>query len=167
MLLEVVAQHGEALCAPLKQLTIPRLELCAATLLSKLYKKAIGALNLTLNESYLWTDSSILLTWIQGLPNKWKTFVGNRVALIQEETASASWRHVPSQSNLADLISRGFEPTILSTSTLWWKGPQWVSQEPSSWPTTEIKHPQTTWKSEMCKLRFYNLQKTSHKDFPS
>jgi len=60
---------------------------------------------------------------------------------IQEERASASWRHVPSQSNPADLISRGIEPTTLATSTLWWKGPQWLSQEPSSWPTTEINTP--------------------------
>jgi hypothetical protein len=97
------------------------LELCAATLLAKLYKKAIHALN-TINESYLWTDSSIVLTWIQGPSNKWKTFVGNRVAIIQEETSSATWRHVPTLSNPADLISRGVEPTILSTSTLWWKG---------------------------------------------
>ena len=29
----------------------------------------------------------------------------------------------------------------LSMSTLWWKGPQWLSQEPSSWPTTEINSP--------------------------
>jgi len=122
---------------PLKQLTIPRLEFCAATLLSKLYKKAIGALNITINESYLWTDSSIVLTWMQGPPNKWKTFVGNRVALIQEETASVTWRQVPSQSNAADLISRGIEPKTLSSSTLWWKGPQ----EPSSWPITEINIP--------------------------
>ena len=97
--------------------------------------------NITIDESYLWTDSSIVLTWLQGPPNKWKTFVGNRVALIQEETASASWRHVASQSNPADLISRGIEPTTLSTSTLWWKGAQWLSQEPSSWPTTEFNTP--------------------------
>ena len=48
---------------------------------------------------------------------------------------------MPSQSNPADLISRGIEPTTPSTSTLWWKGPQWLSQEPSSWPTTEINTP--------------------------
>jgi len=110
--------------APLKQLTIPSFEHCAATLLSKLYKQAIGALTLTINESYLLTDSSILLTWIQVPPNNGKTFVGNRVALIQEKAASASCRHVPSQSNPADLISRGIGPSNLSTSTLWWKGPQ-------------------------------------------
>jgi hypothetical protein len=125
--------------APLKQLTIPRLEFCAATLPSTLYKKATRALNLKLNESYLRTDSSIMLTCIQGPPNKWKTFVGNRVATVQEAT-SATWRHVPTHSNPADLISRGLEPSALS-STLWWKGPQWLSQEPSSWPTTEFNTP--------------------------
>jgi hypothetical protein len=102
--------------------------------------KATRALNIKINESYLWTDSSIVLTWIQGPPNKWKVFVANRVAVIQEETVSATWRHVPTQSNPADLISRGVEPT-LSTSTLWWKGPQWLTQEPSSWPATEFNTP--------------------------
>jgi hypothetical protein len=100
--------------------------------LAKLYKKAICTLNITVNESHLWTDSSIALTWIQDPPNKWKTFVGNRVALIQEETVSATWRHVPTESNPADLISRGVDPTSLSSATLWWKVPQWLTQEPSS-----------------------------------
>jgi hypothetical protein len=81
-------------------------------------------------------QTSILLTWIQGPPNRWKTFVGNRVAIIQEETPSAIWSHVPSQSNFVDLTSRGMELTTLATSILWWRRPQWLSQEPSTWPTT-------------------------------
>jgi hypothetical protein len=115
------------------------MELRAATLLAKLYK-VIRALNTTVHKSYLWTDSSILLTWIQGLLNKWKTFVGNRVAIIQEETASAPWRHVPTQSNPADFISR-VESTTLSTDTLWWKGPPWLTQEPSSLHTSDFNNP--------------------------
>jgi hypothetical protein len=70
-------------------------------------------LNNTTDESYPGTDSFIVLTWIQGPPNKWKTSAGNRVTIIQEETSSAIWRHVPSQSNPADLISKGIEPSIL------------------------------------------------------
>jgi hypothetical protein len=68
------------------------------------------------------------------LPTKWKTFVGNRVAKIQEETFAVSWRHVPTESNPADLISRGINPTIVYTSTLWWNWPQWLLQEPFFWP---------------------------------
>ena len=85
--------------------------------------------NMKINESYSLTDSSILLIWIQGPSNRWKTFVGNRVATIQEETFLATWRLMPSQSNPADLISRGVEPTTLSNSTLWWKGPHWLIQQ--------------------------------------
>ena len=70
-----------------------------------------------------------------------KHIQGNRITLIQEETASASWRHMTSQSNPADFISRGIETITLSTSTLWWNGPQWLSQEPSSWPTTKTNTP--------------------------
>jgi hypothetical protein len=59
-----------------------------------------------------------VLAWIQGASNRWKTFVGNRVALIQEATSSATWHHVHTQHNPADLISRGTDPTTLSNSTL-------------------------------------------------
>jgi len=45
---------------------------------------------------------------------------------------------VPFQSNHTELISRVTEHTTLSTCPLWWKGPQWLTQEPSSWPITEV-----------------------------
>ena len=77
----------------------------------------------------LWTDSSIVLTWIQGPLTNWKTSVDNRVAIIQEETPSAIWRSVPSQSNPADLIPWGIEPSTFPPSTIWWKGPHKSSQE--------------------------------------
>jgi hypothetical protein len=95
-------------------------------------------------------QSSIVLTWIHGPSDKWKTFVGNRVAIIQEET-SAIWRHVPSQSNPAYLISRGTEPTTFPLFTLWWEGPQWSSlvlsrthKTSSCWTTTPVSI--TKWK---------------------
>jgi len=125
----------------IENLTIPRLELSAATLLSKLYKKAVTVTNITGNETYMRTDSANVLSWIHGPSTKCKTFVGNRVALIQENTAAATWRHVPTYSYPADLISRGIEATALSTSTLWWKGPQWLTQQPSDWPRTMVNIP--------------------------
>ena len=124
---------------PLKQLTIPRLELCAAVLLAKLYQRATRALKWTVHESYLWTDSSIVLTWIHDVSTRWKTFVSNRVSFIQETTSNATWRHVPSASNPADLISRGIDPISLSQSALWWHGPGWLQHEASNWPSTNFQ----------------------------
>ena len=56
-----------------------------------------------------------MLTWIQGPLTNWKKSVGNRVAIIQEETSLAIRRHVLSQYKPADLISRGIEPSTPTT----------------------------------------------------
>lgn len=100
-------------------LTLPRLELCAAYLLTNVVKKVTIAMpTLQLSKSFLWTDSTITLHWIKSSPNRWKTFVANRVASIQENSDIADWHHVSSTNNPADIISQGATPHALINSQL-------------------------------------------------
>jgi hypothetical protein len=64
-----------------------------------------ACIDLKIDRILLWTDSTIVLSWLATSASKWKTFVANRVAQIQELTAGCEWRHVASASNPADLIS--------------------------------------------------------------
>lgn len=88
--------------APLKMLTVPRLELSAALLLSRLLNFVIEALKMSKPTCYCWTDSTITLNWLRQPPSHWKTFVANRVAEIQTQIPHAIWRHVPTRDNPAD-----------------------------------------------------------------
>ncbi|GFU05132.1 integrase catalytic domain-containing protein [Trichonephila clavipes] len=110
--------------APVKRVTMPRLELCAAVLLAKLMKRVETALQMKTPPVYLWSDSTIVLAWIQKKPNLLKTFVANRVATIQHLINAQQWHHVSSEQNPADLVSRGLDPSSLLNNSLWWNGPK-------------------------------------------
>ncbi|VEN44957.1 unnamed protein product [Callosobruchus maculatus] len=120
--------------APLKTLTIPRLELCAALVLSRLLKKLLDSVPISFSKIYCWSDSTIVLNWLRTPPNLLKQFVNNRVAEIQETTCNFEWKHISSSDNPADMLSRGLSPKNLIQNESWWHGPQWLQKNPEEWP---------------------------------
>ncbi|GBO28161.1 hypothetical protein AVEN_66676-1 [Araneus ventricosus] len=106
--------------APLKPITVPRLELSAALLLARLMNKIVPVLHLPLDKICLWTDSTIVLAWLNMQPHLLKTFVSNPVAKIQSLCSYSQWKHVSSKNKLADVLSRGTDARDLRDNDLWW-----------------------------------------------
>ncbi|XP_055527048.1 uncharacterized protein LOC129719682 [Wyeomyia smithii] len=123
--------------APLKRISIPRLELAAAVLASRLHEKVVRALEILKFDSVFCSDSTVTLEWLRSPSFVWSTFVANRVSEIQTNTQGCQWKHIAGTHNPADLITRGMKVDDFLLSELWHYGPTWLKIPSVAWPISD------------------------------
>jgi len=160
--------------APIRPLTIPKLELPGAVIASRLARMVKEELRIDIEEVIFWVDSQTVLQWIHSTSFRFQTFVANRISEILDSTNAAQWRHVPGVLNPADDCSRGLLPEELSAEHRWFRGPEFLYQPEEQWPApyqpvlpsdTEeqlighVKHESTVDKGSDLFYRYSNLSR--------
>ncbi|CAH8551523.1 unnamed protein product [Dicrocoelium dendriticum] len=124
--------YAKSRIAPLKAVSIPRLELSAAVLATKLYEDVTERAQLVFEKVLFWTESSTVLYYINDESKRFSTFVANRLTIIHELSTPSQWKHVKSGCNPADPLSRG--TTSLVSLKNWFLGPDFLLSENDDWP---------------------------------
>ena len=119
---------------PLKQISIPRLELSAALVSTCLNYMIRKELTITLDDSVFWTDSTAVLRYIRNEDKRFHTFVANRIAKIRDATVPSQWEYVDTNKNPADHLSRGMSAKPFLKNKQWLMGPEFLWQTEENWP---------------------------------
>ncbi len=122
--------------APLKKLTIPRLELQAAVIGVRLAARVQEGLGASISRRYFYTDSSAVLGILRGKLSTYREFVGTRAAEVRAKSSiPEEWRWVPTDANAADIGTRaGVRPSQLGPDSEYQNGPPWLARPEAEWP---------------------------------
>ena len=124
---------GKSRVAPLKFVSIPRLELTATTLSVKISKMLKNELDIHVDDEIFWTDSKVVLGYINSDVCRFKVFVANRVQQIRDHTSPKKWHYVESSSNPADDASRGLDSKKKDQIKRWFDGPSFLWSRKQCW----------------------------------
>lgn len=120
--------------APLKKVTVPRLELAAAKLCVTIRNIIKSELDMRFCEEHYWTDSTIVLQCLNNNEKRFQRYVANRVEFIRDHSTPNQWHHVPSQLNPADVASRGQKIKKFIRDETWKRGPEFLWLPQHCWP---------------------------------
>lgn len=133
---------SKARVAPLKKVSIPRMELTAATVAVRVDHRIKQELELAIDDTYYWTDSQTVLKYIRSESGRFQTFVANRIAVIRDGSDSKQWHYVESSINPADACSRGMQVDKFLQMKSWREGPLFLQSPESDWPTSKELSPE-------------------------
>ncbi|XP_062617171.1 uncharacterized protein LOC134278888 [Saccostrea cucullata] len=125
---------GKSRVAPLKQTSIPRLELTAATVAVRTDKMLKAELDIPIDQSVFWTDSMAVLRYIRNETSRFHTFVANRLAVNHEGSTPQEWRYVNTKLNPADYASRGLSANEIVQQGRWIQAPEFLWTSVDCWP---------------------------------
>ncbi|XP_065095606.1 uncharacterized protein LOC135717443 [Ochlerotatus camptorhynchus] len=120
--------------APLRALSIPRLELQAAMMGSRLLQNVCSALTLNIRKRFLWTDSATVLAWLRSDSRRYHQFVSFRVGEILSLTSVDEWHYVPSKLNVADDATKWNSGPSFDPDNRWFQGPTFLRDAKEQWP---------------------------------
>ena len=123
--------------APMKQQTIPKLELQAALYSVRLRQLIEKEHDIEMDSVTYWTYSVTVLPWLHAAHKKQQVFVANRVGEILDQSTVDEWRHVKGSMNPADIGTRGVILEQMRESE-WLNGPAWLQDEPENWPEQQL-----------------------------
>ena len=123
--------------APIKTLTIPRLELQAAVVATRLKSKILEEIDFEVDETHLWSDSKIALHYISNTHRRFSVYVSHRVAEIVSNSDVKEWHHIPGAMNVADDCTRGMQIRDVTPECQWISGLKFLSPPSEQWPSNE------------------------------
>ena len=119
--------------APLKFVSIPRLELTAATVGTKIAKQLKDELDIKIHEERFWTDSKVVLAYTKNKKKQFKVFVANCLHQIRTNSDVTQWYYIKTDDNPADDCSRGLSMKKSKRVKRWFNGPEFLWRSKETW----------------------------------